>query len=98
RPSSALIPYTTLFRSDVGAPGLDDGLVQAGHGVEGDLVALAALGGLDRLGPGDLPAGDGDADLHRSVLGLLGVPGEGAVLQGLRDRKSTRLNSSHVKI
>src|SRR5437870_9699357 len=66
-PRSTLFPYTTLFRSPLGA----------GFGQLGD-----ALGG-------DEPRTDHvDRDPFRRHL----------VRQRLRDRKSTRLNSSHVAI
>src|SRR5690606_41436111 len=92
--ASAPFPYTTLFRSELGRPG---GGVGAHHqppvgeglrgAVRGHLVA-------DQHRPAaedalhlevELPAVAGDEALHRGV-------------EELGDRKSTRLNSSHVKI
>src|SRR5690606_41747883 len=93
RPRSPLSPYTTLFRSlpqgalDLGGrdvePAGDDELLDAV-----DDAHEARLVDGDHV-PGAEPAVDEDC------LGLLGfavVPGEDL------DRKSTRLNSSHVKI
>src|SRR5690606_40535446 len=92
---SILFPYTTLFRSDLRIrPGLYLGLLapeDGGHDPAGDV------------------AGDDLALPHRGVgLGLghpeLDEPGGhvdpvGAVeVEAVGDRKSTRLNSSHVKI
>src|SRR5699024_12810447 len=83
-PRSALFPYTTLFRSVV--------VVLAA----GDLTAAqaAAAGALDALGAG----------AHGAAHGVLHGPAVAdALLQLLgdvlrQDRKSTRLNSSHVSI
>src|SRR3712207_6882386 len=82
-PRSTLFPYTTLFRSDVGA--LEDGRAQ--HVLGG---AVLRAGGDEVLGPVD-------------GAGRLTLTGEGRVrrlclLLGHRDRKSTRLNSSHANI
>src|SRR5256885_7839824 len=83
-PRSTLFPYTTLFRSGLlgGVVGGDGGLL---GGVLGD---NGLVGGL--LG--------GDGGLLGGVLG-----GDGGLLGGVLgddglDRKSTRLNSSHLVI
>src|SRR3712207_7599715 len=90
-PRSTLFPYTTLFRSDR---------------VDGQAVALrgcdqhSAAGGPVELGhheaghSGDLAE---DLDLAERVLAGGGVEHEHDVV-GRRDRKSTRLNSSHANI
>src|SRR5690606_42089454 len=85
-------PYTTLFRSGPGG----DGQIphQGGH--------LRLGGGVqrrDRLVADEQPRPGGQRPRDRDALPLpagelVGVPG-GEVA---RDRKSTRLNSSHVKI
>src|SRR5690625_6888317 len=67
-PCSSLYPYTTLFRSVLGA---DAGVVQ--------------------------PGGDGVGGNGLPVL-VLHHEGAGAVQDPGGDRKSTRLNSSHVAI
>src|SRR5947209_10673817 len=86
-PRATLFPYTTLFRSIgvVTALVLED-LVQ------GDLVAVA-LGGAGRhyrlvlqIGPDLRVFGGGQPDAHLQRH------------EGLEDRKSTRLNSSHANI
>src|SRR5690606_40529918 len=95
-PTSPLVPYTTLFRSVAVAV-----LVEAvlGLGLQRarfpdrldavvELVGAAAGDGVD-------DAAGGAAELDRVAAGLdleLFVEAEG------QDRKSTRLNSSHVKI
>src|SRR5690606_41963936 len=87
-PRSTLSPYTTLFRSR-GEPG-------ALAGPSGQAPATAIQGG--PCGP---PPGDA---LRRraSVHGAAGRAGcrltAGAAVHHSQDRKSTRLNSSHVKI
>src|SRR3712207_7473949 len=80
-PRSTLVPYTTLFRSRVGA--LREGL---GH-QELQLAGLVAAGGQ----PGAVVALDPElrpAEMLREILQRL----------QRRDRKSTRLNSSHANI
>src|SRR3712207_6869781 len=82
-PRSTLFPYTTLFRSD-------DLLALAGVVEEGPVAALhgheVALGGVVAHA-----APEGALRPGRDLL----VPGPG---RGFRDRKSTRLNSSHANI
>src|SRR5690606_41324109 len=88
--SSTLFPYTTLFRSDVAE--LDRLRPQV---VDGHLGGALGGGGEALL----------DQRLERGQVGVglgAGVGGELAVEPHVRrlaeDRKSTRLNSSHVKI
>src|SRR5690606_40862537 len=77
------VPYTTLFRSELGSD-VRERLV---HGDQ------AALGPGDRGRPGGL---GGRRRRARDRPGhLAGRDGDGAA--GAVDRKSTRLNSSHVK-
>src|SRR5438874_6978792 len=81
-PRSTLFPYTTLFRS------LVEGAEQVLSG--GDVhPRLAADRGVDhgQQCRGDLDVGDA------AQVGRRDEPGDVA-----RDRKSTRLNSSHVEI
>src|SRR3712207_8470567 len=83
-PRSTLFPYTTLFRSRVG--GELDG--RRRHRAE---ARPAAGGEHDHVGAaGDLAGGGGGVVAR-------GVHEDEAVLSH-RDRKSTRLNSSHTNI
>src|SRR3712207_8734117 len=91
-PRSTLFPYTTLFRSDQGTqgsrvnPGRSESLDHHAHRV-GD---ADGVGDLDHAPPGEA-RGD-------QVLGdPAGCVGARAIDLG-RDRKSTRLNSSHANI
>src|SRR3712207_9279815 len=93
-PRSTLFPYTTLFRSH--------GRAQAVAGLVGELVDPLAVGALRseveqrHLGPVGLlaePVGRGLSEHAR-----LGDEGRAGPRVGGRDRKSTRLNSSHANI
>src|SRR5690606_41745365 len=90
---SPLFPYTTLFRSQILA----------------DLAAIADVrGGVDALAGLTLTyVGDGANNMaHSYLLGgalagmhvRVGAPVEYQPDERIVDRKSTRLNSSHVKI
>src|SRR5207248_7668234 len=85
-PVSTLFPYTTLFRSRLGAR-LGRAVRLAGSGDQGrhhaQAVQLRGYGGNSR-GPHHLVAGG------RGQRAQLGLP--------FLDRKSTRLNSSHRTI
>src|SRR5436309_11715941 len=83
-PRSTLFPYTTLFRS-VGGGG-----VEAGAELEEAEVGDFGVG---HEGPG---AKDGKPSFVRGDLGGEKCVGQRGRRRG--DRKSTRLNSSHVKI
>src|SRR5690606_41369435 len=94
----AVYPYTTLFRSDL-----------AGHAVEGRLVELALRIGLLGLVFGtikvahDLGNRDQIPRIDLGIIFLRAARPHGALdprppLNYAQDRKSTRLNSSHVKI
>src|SRR5690606_40114464 len=92
RPSSALVPYTTLFRS-----GLVGALGAAVLG-EGDLEGGAARGfpgGFEAHPENQRPVEQGGQQQGRPQTIAPGPVGE---CRGGGDRKSTRLNSSHVKI
>src|SRR5690606_40173633 len=95
-PTSPLFPYTTLFRSSLHQPFRKRAaVVAAGRADRRDLVAaphqqhgLVAdvaqeRGAFRKVG-------------ERHALGEVGAGGGGWF--GCQDRKSTRLNSSHVKI
>src|SRR5438067_3149445 len=83
-PRSTLFPYTTLFRSRV----VDPHDVRVGEGGQ-----HLALGGATRVGR---PAGV--LDHHRLVQFLVVRPVRDRLPAVRPDRKSTRLNSSHVSI
>src|SRR5690606_40170287 len=81
-PRSTLFPYTTLF------PIFDAAAHGAAVGAGGDVIDLERCGG---TGVGSAEPGG-----PRRPVGAEGVAVHG---QGIgQDRKSTRLNSSHVKI
>src|SRR5699024_12835617 len=87
RPGPILLPYTTLFRS------LDDGRL---HRHEGAAVAFAGRDDADRTDRLRRPANRQPAFLQLAdALERLAV---GTRFDVSRDRKSTRLNSSHVSI
>src|SRR3712207_8177127 len=82
-PRSTLFPYTTLVRS---AQGLRRRLDAGEQHVARELLAD--------------DAGGADGDLDGPAPDQLGGPPRGGVRrpEALRDRKSTRLNSSHANI
>src|SRR3712207_8907962 len=83
-PRSTLFPYTTLFRSSILYPPSTRFFAATTR-----IVKLASLG--RRLPSQDTPAHEqGDAQEHQGADGQVGRPA--------RDRKSTRLNSSHANI
>src|SRR5699024_11691753 len=97
-PSSTLFPYTTLFRSLGSRPGTDG----AGPKALGSLIDNSegcAWPGSVELGslPGAVSAGP-KALGSRALGSRPGADGASPMALGSRDRKSTRLNSSHVSI
>src|SRR5690606_42018521 len=89
-PRSTLFPYTTLFRSDSGYAGLE-GLFQISPWLFMFLIPAVTM----RLFADERKAGTLEF-LFTKPLSDLGII-SAKFLAGL-DRKSTRLNSSHVKI
>src|SRR5690349_22698607 len=87
-PRSTLFPYTTLFRSEYVAPDGTSGPLKL-HAI--DVANDLAVVQLDRA---NLPHLTFD---ERAVKGAL-PKGERLFAMGNPDRKSTRLNSSHVEI
>src|SRR5690606_41725496 len=91
-PTATLFPYTTLFRSKSGKPGESAGSASESQACQ-QVVDLVLVG--------DHVVLDCGVD-HRAVeqcLGFLALFLRDIVDQHLdQDRKSTRLNSSHVKI
>src|SRR5699024_11740738 len=95
-PSSQLLPYTTLFRSRDFGP--SDSGVYVSSSSEG-----VVLDGLTVINTGLRAvqvAGAGAVTLRVSSARLVAPPGGGdyGIDAGYIDRKSTRLNSSHVSI
>src|SRR5207249_5561423 len=90
-PRTPPFPYTTLFRS-LGVPLVGGGIA----GIAGDRAPVRLLA------PVPVPLVEGAQEPHRGVrLRELLVDLEGALRGGdpePEDRKSTRLNSSHVSI
>src|SRR5699024_11446784 len=89
-PISTLFPYTTLFRSDYCK---EKDLVVIGDIKRGDIgstSAAYAVGHLGRVQVGSRKWAGFDEDFA-TVNPYLGS-------DGVKDRKSTRLNSSHVSI
>src|SRR3712207_9493549 len=93
-PRSTLFPYTTLFRSPDQA-----------RAIEGVLDDLAAGIPMDRLVCGDVGFGKTEVALRAAAAAVLAgkqvaivAPTTVLVRQHVRDRKSTRLNSSHANI
>src|SRR5262245_65224476 len=91
-PTSTLFPYTTLFRS------LDQVL-----GTEALLLLDLEVQELDDVGEAlredELAAASDDRDAARpELLQLFHAGGVAVDVDGLVDRKSTRLNSSHLGI
>src|SRR5690606_42050633 len=96
RPS--LFPYTTLFRSEAipmlhERPGLEGFRFELGPWASPDRVVLV-------FRPEGLPQGRVTAEETRAIVQALSEQPEfeAVELNYIRDRKSTRLNSSHVKI
>src|SRR3712207_8186487 len=91
-PRSPLFPYTTLFRSDAWADNQIGIMYERGLGVRADLAQAAAA--YRRAAE----AGDATGQYN---LGVLYQTGKGVgqdEAEAAKDRKSTRLNSSHANI
>src|SRR5690606_40888962 len=89
-PGSPLFPYTTLFRSLQGAAG-EGAVPHVGNGDLDGVLVHRRFRSEDVGGHGDVLGevlGHASAD-HEKTCGWVLI---------LQDRKSTRLNSSHVKI
>src|SRR2546427_12964656 len=90
-PRSTLFPYTTLFRSDLGALGGElEKLAALTAGRPGGGVATRAdVAALVGTRPGETLQDLIDAALERRA------PVAARLVEAVLDRKSTRLNSSH---
>src|SRR5699024_11938831 len=96
-PRSPVFPYTTLFRSGLAQRQRHHAVLEVGVGLGRADLPVAVLGEGDLAG-GELLEGDGLVPGDRllrevALLDPAAHPGEAG---GERDRKSTRLNSSHV--
>src|SRR5690606_39848524 len=90
---STLVPYTTLFRSETDLLGTEPAGVHAPPQMVGEQNPPVQFHRhVGQLGLGQLESADGPAEL---LPRLRVVDGR---LEAAADRKSTRLNSSHVKI
>src|SRR5205814_6773100 len=97
-PISTLFPYTTLFRSRQRGARRGGRGERADHSLLGDLVEFAAPG---TLGDAARQAHHGGVDAGAAAddaAGLHAVFRGGTAGAPARDRKSTRLNSSHLGI
>src|SRR5690606_42150967 len=97
-PRSPLFPYTTLFRSGGKFAAVYASAVEALEGIERELRG----GGITSSVTGSCCTGDPRSKGCRfrfstSESCIMRRPGI-SYSEGRRDRKSTRLNSSHVKI
>src|SRR5690606_41325882 len=91
-PSSTLLPYTTLFRSPCSGRGAyvwETALV---------LVIPAHAGIHGRQALGTWPVISGQRSRHEGLASSISCIFQARLYFLMRDRKSTRLNSSHVKI
>src|SRR5690606_41587769 len=89
-PVSTLFPYTTLFRSQAAGGAADAGQAEGGAGAGGDAADGAGAAESDQAeGDQAEAAQEFDGATAYAVCASCHQPG---------DRKSTRLNSSHVKI
>src|SRR3712207_7405283 len=91
-PRSTLFPYTTLFRSDV------ERVAEQAHVAalrDGQLVVVDQ----PALQPGGVALAQQLGEQHRAEVGVeVADRVRDAPAEGHRDRKSTRLNSSHANI
>src|SRR5439155_10217206 len=95
-PQPPLFPYTTLFRSAAGNPNNIPGLnVNLTPGVVPGDIGLAQSFNKDAANGRHTYATNGGATVAVATGSISGVVRTGA---SIKDRKSTRLNSSHVAI
>src|SRR5690606_41295471 len=95
---SPLCPYTTLFRSveSVGTLVFWRVAIKPGRP-----VAMGVIRGVPLIGLPGNPVASFVTFVHiarPAILALAGARPQPAIPTAVRDRKSTRLNSSHVKI
>src|SRR5207302_2124668 len=97
-PLSILFPYTTLFRSDLPCPMslllITKTIERAERRFYGKLLApISELGPTVKVFYGRVYF---NVDQMRHICRLTGIA-PASILRSIGDRKSTRLNSSHVK-
>src|SRR5690606_42166144 len=90
--TATFVPYTTLFRSDHAIGHGQHRVALAGMEVDA-LVEAAATA--ERIGAAAVAGGDVGIEDRHARRGRAAVE---LAIEQQRDRKSTRLNSSHVKI
>src|SRR5690606_41178717 len=93
-PSSTLFPYTTLFRSE------NNRDIRQNEKIQNDSQGKEKMMGQEGKTAADIMV---ESLIDWGVEVIFGMPGDGinGIMESLRthqDRKSTRLNSSHVKI
>src|SRR3712207_9356245 len=93
-PRSTLFPYTTLFRSRRAS---DGSLFETNFAHLHLVVRAVRQSDACAVRPGDHHVVERDVAELR-VVQRVGFPDQGAALLRVRDRKSTRLNSSHANI
>src|SRR5207249_10303617 len=96
-PRPTLFPYTTLFRSQVRLAEIHHEMESEQLSAAARNVAVAAEVAVDLPGKRVRPDRDGGQIRRSQPAGERRVGQERAVV-GDQDRKSTRLNSSHVSI
>src|SRR5690606_39389553 len=92
-PSSPLFPYTTLFRSRFHESHHIVVPIQMIRLVEGAVIFSLYVAQVDEINAFTEFAGHGD-----QIIVTARAVGAGTQGEAIGDRKSTRLNSSHVKI
>src|SRR5690606_40376243 len=91
-PRSTLSPYTTLFRSRLVLT------VAANYGGQWDIKQAFSRWANEHLAAGGVPSAVGPSDIDLApYLSMAYAPNPDFVIRTGGDRKSTRLNSSHVK-
>src|SRR3712207_9036883 len=93
-PRSTLFPYTTLFRSER----LPEAQRPVGHGQLGRDLEPACLQVNKQLAPALCALAHADLEADQFLAALRRGPNDDQHAFGGRDRKSTRLNSSHANI
>ena len=91
-PRSTLFPYTTLFRSETQVVDIADEIAYDNHDIDDGI----ASGLIDEKGLSKLSLWrDAGAGIKKNYSNL---PDKIRRYQIIRDRKSTRLNSSHIPL
>src|SRR5699024_11936509 len=96
-PSAPRFPYTTLFRSEVSSHALEQGRIDACQ-ITAAVFTNLSRDHLDYHGSMAAYAAAKARLFRRSELRLAVVNADDPLARLMLDRKSTRLNSSHVSI